>query len=146
MRLVSKILAGIIMGVIAILAASPVAAVFVESGNSNIVFAVVFGAVLLASILAPTGRRAWGRGSLLCGLLFVVLPISTLALSGQVTSDIVTNAAANDAGAAAIGATIGSGLMVGASMFIGFIFGAIFVILGLVLLLGGTRDVRIVDR
>jgi len=59
---------------------------------------------------------------------------------------MVVNASADDAGATAIGATIGSGLMVGASAFFGFIIGAVFVILGLVLLLGGTREVRIVEK
>lgn len=146
MRIVSKILAGLILGIIALLAASPVAGAFVESGASNIVFLAVFATVMVACLFAPTGRRAWGRGSLLCGLLFFALPLSTLALSGMVASDMVTNASANDAGATAIGATLGTGLMVGASAFIGFIVGGIFVVLGLVLSLGGTRDVRIVDK
>lgn len=69
MRIVSKVLAGLIFGVIAAMLASPLAAVFVDSGDSNIVFAIAFVVVFGASLLAPTGRRAWGRGSLLSGLL-----------------------------------------------------------------------------
>lgn len=145
MRIFSKIIAGIFFALIASLAASPLAAAFVSSGNSNLVLGVVFFAVAAACLLAPTGRRAWGRGSLLCGVLFVTLPISTLILSGQVTKEVI-EASSDASGTEAAGAAIGSGLMVGASAFFGFILGAIFIVLGLVLSLGGTRDVRIVDK
>jgi hypothetical protein len=53
--------------------------------------------------------------------------------------------ASGDEATTAIGATLGGGLMVGASMFIGFIAGAIFLILGLVLTLGGRREVVVVS-
>lgn len=144
MRIMSKILAALVFGAIAAMLATPLAAVFVDNGNSNIVFVVAFLVVFAAGLLAPTGRRAWGRGALLCGLLFLALPLSMMVLSGKVSSDMVAEASAGTEGAAVAGAVIGSGLMVGASAFIGFILGAIFVILGAVLLLGGTRDVRVV--
>ena len=145
MRIISKVIAAILMASIAFLAVSPLAAAFVTGGNSNIVFGVVFLAVLAACLLAPTGRRAWGRGALLCGFLFLALPISVLVLSGTVSNELIKSSS-DTSGAEAAGAIIGSGLMVGASAFFGFIIGGIFVITGLVLVLGGTRDVRIVEK
>lgn len=145
MRIVSKILAAIFMAIVAVVASSPLAAAFVSSESSNIVFGVVLLIVLAACLFAPTGRRAWGRGALLCGCLFLALPLSTLALSGVVTEEIISTST-DDSGAEAVGAVLGSGLMVGASAVLGFIFGAIFIVLGLVLTLGGTRDVRIVEK
>lgn len=146
MRLVSKILAILVMGLISGLAASPLAASFVDTGNSNYVFFGVF--IVMAGIifLAPTGRRAWGRGSLICGVLFVSMPLFVTALGAQVGSAIVADASTTgEEAGAAIGATLGAGLMVGASMIIGFIIGGVFLILGLVLVLGGRREVVIID-
>lgn len=134
------------MGILTILALSPLAANFVESGSSNFVFLAGFVIVVLIVFLAPTGRRAWGRGSLVVGVIFLAMPLFVLALSTQVGTTMVQEASTADESAAAIGATIGGGLMVGASAFVGFILGGIFVILGLVLVLGGRREVIVVEK
>lgn len=146
MRAFSKILAALVMGVLAAIIASPLAALFVSGGGSNVVFLVVLALTALVAIFAPTGRRAWGRGSLIVGALFIAMPLFVTGLSAQVGSSMVTDAAASgDEAATAIGATLGGGLMVGASMFIGFIAGTVFLILGLVLVLGGRREVVVVS-
>ena len=87
---------------------------------------------------------ATGRGTLINGLLFLALPLFMVALSGTVVTEMTEAGRANSAESA--GAVIGSGLAVGMSAFFGFILGAIFIIIGLVLLLGGTRDVRVVEE
>jgi len=146
MRILSKILAVLIIGIIAVLAASPLAANFVDGGTSNYIFLGVVAVTTLAIVLAPTGRRAWGRGCLIVGVLFIAMPLFMTALSAQIGSEIVTEAATSgEQTAATIGASIGGGLMVGASLFLGFILGAIFIITGLVLVLGGRREVTVIE-
>lgn len=88
-------------------------------------------------------RRAFGRGFLSLGTASFLLPISTMLLSGRVMGEMVD--ASNDA-ATAVGATIGSGLMTGMSAFIGFFLGVVFLVLGLVLVLGGRREVVVVEK
>ena len=144
MRILSKIIAIIVFGILGGIVASPLAAIFVDDGTSNYVFLGVFLVIALAALFAPTGRRAWGRGSLIVGALFIAMPLFMTGLSAKVGSDMISETSETDGAATAIGATLGGGLMVGASMFIGFILGAIFLILGLVLILGGRREVIVV--
>lgn len=145
MRFISKLLATVIFGILAFVAASPLAAAVISPDSSPIVLLVVLLAMALLCFLAPTARRAWGRGSLVVGALMLALPFTVGALSGVTANELVSNAAAADQGAAAVGATLGAGLMVGASAFVGLFAGAIFIILGLVLVLGGRREVVIVQ-
>lgn len=146
MRTLSKMLAALVMGVLVAIVASPLAALFVDGGGSNFVFLTVLAITALAALFAPSGRRAWGRGCLIVGVLFIAMPLFMTGLSAQVGSSMISDASASGTEAAtAVGATIGGGLMVGASMFVGFIAGAIFVILGLVLTLGGRREVVVVS-
>lgn len=147
MRFVSKTLAVLVMGAIAVLAVSPLAGALGQSGNSTAIFVTVLGIVAIVAIFAKSGRRAWGWGALINAMLFIALPVSTLLLSGAVANEMITEASGSDTTVAtAVGATVGSGLLVGASAFFGFIFGAIFVVLGLVLTLGGAQEVVVVDK
>lgn len=145
MRIVSKILATLVFGLIVALASSPLAATFVSSGYSNRILVAILIVVALIVLTAPTGRRAWGRGSLLAGVTFIALPLTMGALSTVSANAVISAASADSQGAAAVGATIGAGLMVGASAVIGSIFGTIFIILGIVLVLGGRREVIVVN-
>ncbi len=154
MRFIGKLLAAIIFSVISLIAASPLAAAFVTdngaSSPSNFVFLAVFVGVIVIVLFAPTVRRAFGRGFLLSGVLFLLLPLSTMLLSGTVASEMMTASAASgasegDQAATALGATLGAGLMTGLAAFVGLILGAVFVILGLVLALGGRREVIVVQ-
>lgn len=148
MRIVSKILATIVFGLICFIALSPLGAA-VTNGSGSAPTIMLLAVLILMGVLvfwAPTGRRAWGRGSLVAGVCFVALPLSMLVLSGQAVQEVVAGAPVDEAGMATVGASIGAGLAVGASAFFGFIFGTIFIVTGLVLVLGGRREVVIVER
>jgi hypothetical protein len=157
MTFISKLIAGVLFGVIAAIAATQFGAAFGSDGTAG---AAVMLITLLATssicLFARGGRSAWGRGSLIAGLLFLALPVSMTMLSARAGSEAVKDvramaiAESRDAdlaeGAATVGAGIGAGLMIGASGFFGLFLGAIFIVLALILLLGGRREVVIVDR
>ncbi len=148
MRFLSKLVAAIVFIIVGFLALTPLGAGLGE--NSGMAVAAI-GAILigLAAVLAPTGRRAWGRGFLLNGVLFVAMPLLVLPLLGSAYTETVNNTAANsgsaEQAATEAGAAVGAALMFGAFSFVGLILGEIFVILGLVLVLGGRREVIVVE-
>ena len=73
--------------------------------------------------------------------------LSTVLLSGRVSSGMVSAAADSDKGIAAAGSIITGGLMTGVASFVGFFLGTVLLIAGrLVLSLGGRREVIIRDR
>jgi hypothetical protein len=152
MSVVGRIFGGIVgllFGVAAGLLLAPAAAAFMSADNQNsvgVMWMVVLAGVLLG-VFAPTIRRAFGRGFLLLGVAFVALPISVLLLSGRVGSEMIAGAGNDgDAAAAAIGSGIAGVMATGAATFIGFIGGAICIVIGLVLALGGRREVYVVQR
>lgn len=145
MRIFSKILAVIVFSILTFLALSPLGAALGTSSGGPILVGVLVVVALLAWF-APTARRAWGRGALIAGAAFIAMPLGMMALAGRVGHETVSAASGADAGAAAVGATLAGGVMVGASMILGFIVGAILLILGLVLALGGRREVIVVER
>ncbi len=145
LRGVVRLIVGVIFGAASALALSPAVAAFTDSSGSNAwLFFLVIGAGALLGVFAPNIRRAFGRGFLLLGASVFALPLSTLLLSGRVASDMAAQSG-NDAATLA-GAGIAATMMTGAAAFIGFFLGAIFLIIGLVLVLGGRREVVIVER
>jgi uncharacterized membrane protein len=82
---------------------------------------------------------------LIAGALFIAAPLFVSALSAKVGSDMVSQSSSADAGATAVGAAIGGGMLVGAAMFVGFIIGGILLVMGLILVLGGRREVIVVN-
>lgn len=100
-------------------------------------------------VLAKTIRHAFGRGFLLSGAAFLLLPLTSSLLGGVVANEVIQEAAtaseAEQAGAV-IGATLGAGLFAGAASIVGIILGVIFIVFGIVLLLGGRREVIVVER
>lgn len=143
----TRIVVGVIFGIVAAMALSPAAAAFntnSESSASMIMLAAVGLSVILA-FFAPTIRRAFGRGFLLAGTAFIALPISMMLLSGRVANEMISAADSGEQGTTAMGAGIAGFAMTGVATFVGLIVGAIFVIIGLVLALGGRREVIIVD-
>lgn len=143
-----RVIIGVVFGVIAALALSPAAAAFNSGSESHasMIMIVAVGLAAVVAFFAPTIRRAFGRGFLLAGLSFIALPISMMLLSGRVASDVVNAADGANQGAAALGAGIAGVAMTGVAAFIGLIVGAIFIIIGLVLALGGRREVVVIDR
>jgi hypothetical protein len=147
LRYFSKTIAFALFTIIAAVAVSPLAAYFVDdAGSSNLVFLAMAFTMALLCFLASDGRRAWGWGSLVSGLTFFALPLSTLLLASDLSNDLIQEAADPDRSAAAVGATVGAGLLFGASAILGLIVGAILTIIGIALLLGGRREVVIVGQ
>lgn len=135
---------GLLFGVIASFALVPAAAAFVDKSNPSIVSLLPLVAALaglILGILAPTIRRAFGRGFLLLGASVFLLPLSMMLLSGRVTNDMVQTAESGTETSTAVGAGIAGVLMTGVAGIIGFFVGAILLIIGLVLVLGGRREV-----
>ena len=139
---------GAAFGVICALVLSPALAAFQTEGSSariTVMLIVVVGVAALG-FFAPTIRRSLGHGVLLVGISFFALPISALLLSGRDAGEVVAASVVGDQAATAIGAGLGAALMTGAGTFIGLIFGTIFTILGLVLALGGRREVIVLMK
>lgn len=145
-RAIVKIVFGAIFGILAALALSPAFAAFTEEDATTsaiVMLVVVFLSVLLSSF-APTIRRALGRGFLTLGAAVFVLPISTFLLSGRAASEMVSAADTGDQALVAVGAGLAGVAVTGVATFVGLILGAILLIVGLVLALGGRREVIMV--
>ena len=108
--------------------------------------AAAFVAIII--IIAPTIRRCLGRGFILLAVCLFLLPVSTTFLSVEVSSQQIAEADQTDDLEVAA-AYIGTGIVTTASAlvtgFFGFFLGAVSLIIGLVLSLGGRREVVIVD-
>lgn len=140
-----RIIVGGIFGLASGAALIPLLASFADgSGVIGLVFMLGVGAVLGG--FAPSTRRAFGRGFLLLGACVFLLPISTLILSGTAFNEVVAGADENTQGAAALGAGLAGGLVTGFAGFVGFFIGSVLLIIGLVLSLGGRREVIAVER
>lgn len=141
---VIRTVVGILFGALASIVLSPAMAAFDDGSGSNawwFYVVVAIGGIL--GFFAPTLRRAFGRGFLVLGSSCLFLPLSAMLLSGKVTSDMVSSAQGDQA-ATMIGAGIGAAIVTGAASFLGLLFGSIFMITGLVLSLGGRREVIVV--
>ena len=141
-----RLLVGLVFGALAALALAPAIAALMSEANDSagyVAFAVV-ALVALACLFAPSMRRAFGRGFLMLGACVLALPLSTLLLSGRAASEV--SAASGNEAAAIVGAGLAATMMTGAAAFIGFFLGAILLIIGLVLALGGRREVVVVER
>lgn len=144
-----RTLVGAAFGVVAMIALSPAISAFTTAENIGSSGVAAVGVIVIGALLglfAPSIRRAFGRGFLLSGVAFLALPLTTMLLSGKLASEAVSRASQADQAAAAVGAGLGGVLLTGAAAFIGLFVGAIFIIIGLVLALGGRREVVIIER
>lgn len=140
-----RFIVGGIFGLLSGMALIPaLAAISDGEGNTAWVVFVVAALGALLGIFAPTIRRSFGRGFLLLGASVFALPLSVMMLSGRVASDMA--AESTNQGATMVGAGIAGTMMTGAAGFIGFFFGTILLIIGLVLALGGRREVYVIER
>ena len=145
MKAIFQFIVGALFGLLSGMALIPALAAFSDGqGNTAWVVFVVAGVGALLGVFAPTIRRAFGRGFLLLGASVFALPLSVMMLSGRVASDMAAESA--NQGATMVGAGIAGTMMTGAAGFIGFFFGTILLIIGLVLALGGRREVYVVER
>jgi hypothetical protein len=145
MRVFFGAVIGLIFGSLATMALIPAVAAFTAKSDKagGITMAVIVGIGVLLGAFAPTIRRAFGRGFLMLGAGVLALPVSAFLLSMRAASDVVTEsgnqtAAILGAGAASIAVTSV------AALFGGFL-GVILIVIGLVLALGGRREVIIVQ-
>lgn len=147
-KAVTRIIVGLVFGAIAWLALTPALVVFQTDPDSGtlpvISFCMIVGVSILLTFLAPSIRRAFGRGFLIAGTSLLALPLSTFLLSGHAMNEVVASADAADQAYAAAGAGVAGMAMTGVAAFVGLIGGGIFIIIGLVLALGGKRQVIIV--
>jgi len=143
---------GLVFGLLCALLLAPAFAAFAnaeDGGWTSSIFGLVVLIGLLMGVFAPSIRRAFGRGCLALGACLFALPLSVLLLSGRSAGELMAateGASAGEQIGTAVGAGIGSALMTGASAFVGLILGGIFLIAGLVLTLGGRREVTIRGR
>lgn len=147
-RAIFRIVIGILFGLSAAIAATPALAAF-TTGQDATTPIIMLGLVLLSGVLcflAPTIRRAFGRGFLLLGSAVFVLPVSALLLSGRAASDVLSSAEAGTEAAAVIGAGLAGAAVTGLATFVGVIIGTVLLLIGLILNLGGRREVIIVER
>lgn len=145
---VFRLIVGAAFGLACALALSPALASIRPSPDGQagpmMVWAVI-ALVAAAGWFAPSIRRSFGRGFLLLGLCLLALPLSTALLSGSAASEVINASAVEDQGYAVIGAGLGAVAVTGVATFIGLILGSISIILGLVLALGGRREVIMVE-
>lgn len=147
--LLFRILLGIAFATASVLALLPaLAAINLDASKQTITLLEIgiFGLVMLFAAYAPTVRRSFGRGFLALGASVFALPLSALLLSGRVAVDVVGSAEAGTEGLAAIGAGAAGLAVTGIASFVGFFAGAILLLIGLVLSLGGQREVVVVEK
>jgi hypothetical protein len=141
-----RIIIGLLMAAGASVILSPAFAAFQAKGAIPLLVTFVILALLI--LTAPTIRRSFGRGFVALALAFFALPLSSFLLTGAVTME-AAQTSGNDAGAEAATFLVG-GTMTGVatlvSGFFGLILGGICLIIGLILALGGRREVIVVER
>ncbi|MBN7777742.1 hypothetical protein JYP49_14165 [Nitratireductor aquimarinus] len=148
-KAIIRTIVGLIFGAVSALALVPAFAAFSNAdgtpSSAIIPLIVIVGGGALG-FFAPSIRRAFGRGFLIAGLCILALPISTMMLSGRVSSDMIERAEEGTEAGTAIGSGLAGMALTGMSAFVGLFLGAIFIIIGLVLALGGRREVIVYER
>ena len=147
LRAVFRSLIGALFGAAAVVALTPAFAAFTSDGDTvtPIIMLSLLALCVVLSFLAPTIRRAFGRGFLVLGASVFALPVSALLLSGRAGSEVVDATEAGTEGFAAVGTGLAGVAVTGVATFIGLIVGTILLIIGLVLSLGGRREVVVVE-
>lgn len=145
LRILFQVLLGAVFGAASAASLSPLLASFAPKAGTIGTF-VVFGVVTLLVAIAPSIRRAFGRSFLFLGAAVFLLPLSTMVLSGVTLNETVNAASEADKGYAAVGGVMAGGIMTAFAGFVGFILGSIFLLVGLILSLGGRREVIVVEQ
>ncbi|WP_118135167.1 hypothetical protein [Oceanicella sp. SM1341] len=143
-----RLIVGIVFGILSAVMLSPAAAALAGNARQTTAIALVASvfACGLLCVAAPTARRALGRGFLVLGACTFALPLSAFLLSGRAVTEIVANSEPGTEIWAAVGAGAGGALVTGMATFMGFIVGTLLLLVGLVLALGGRREVIIIER
>jgi hypothetical protein len=144
---ISRILIGVLFGCGSAIALSPAFAAIMNNEESSVPAGMIALILLCGAVCfsAPSIRRAFGRGFLMLGVSVFILPISTFLLSGRAASEVVRTAEDGSEAMAAVGAGLAGVAITGAATFVGLILGSILLLIGLVLSLGGRREVIVVE-
>ncbi len=143
-----RIIIGVLFGIGSAIALIPAFAAFTTDQDSITPIILMALLVPLCGVLcffAPTIRRALGRGFLLLGASVFALPISAFLLSGRVAFEVTNTAQEGSEAFAVVGAGLAGVAVTGIATFIGVIIGAILLLIGLVLSLGGRREVIVIE-
>ncbi|WP_127115648.1 hypothetical protein [Shimia sediminis] len=143
-----RTLIGLVFGAASAMALSPAFAAFHIEGSDTAPLIAVTLVILCGALclFAPSSRRAFGRGFLLLGVSVFALPVSTFLLSGRAATDVIASSESGSEAATAIGAGMAGVAITGLATFFGLIVGAILLLIGLVLSLGGRREVIVVEK
>jgi hypothetical protein len=143
-----RLLIGAVFGFGCFIVLSPALAALLGSvpNASALVLAALVLVGALVGFFSRSIRRAFGWSFLALALSVVALPLSTMLLAGRVAVDASNAAEASERSATVVGAGIAGTLLTGGAAIIGFFLGAIFLVIALILLLGGRRQVILVDR
>lgn len=143
-----RILVGVLFGIGSAIALTPAFAAF-TTDRDTITPIIMMSFVILCGVFcffAPTIRRTFGRGFLVLGASVFALPISAFLLSGRAASEVISTAEEGSEAVAAVGAGLAGVAVTGVATFIGVIIGTILLLTGLILSLGGRREVIIIER
>lgn len=146
-KAIFRLIIGIIFGAGSALAISPALAAFNTSDDSIAPY-LVLPIIVLSGVIcffAPTIRRAFGRAFLLLGVSVFALPISAFLLSGRAASEVVNAADEGSEALAVVGAGLAGAAVTGVATFFGLIMGAILLLAGIILSLGGRREVVVFE-
>jgi len=143
-----RIVIGVLFGIVSAAALSPAFAAFAASAGSippiiMMILVLICGGL---GFFAPTIRRALGRGFLVLGSSVFVLPISAFLISGRAASEVINSAEEGSEAFAAIGAGLAGVAVTGVATFLGVIVGSVLLFIGLILSLGGQREVLVIER
>lgn len=146
-KAVFRIMVGGLFGLGSMIALTPAFAAFNSYQNSIVPMVMTAVVVLCAALcfFAPSMRRAFGRGFLVLGTSVFALPVSAFFLSSRAASEVMDAAHQGTEVATAVGAGLAGVAVTGLATFFGLIVGAILLLIGLILSLGGRREVIVVD-
>lgn len=140
LRFLSKTIATLFFGPFALFASSPVALAIGEFKPANPVFLGVILCTAFVCFTASTGRKAWARGSIFVGVLFIALPLAVAIMAGLAVNEVVLQNPSSNLKQRVFGAAVSGAVATTVSVVIGIVLGAIFVLLGLVLNRRGPRE------
>ena len=127
----SRILAATLLGLVSLFAAFIFAI-----GSNNMAFTAILSLIACAgtafvALKAPSGRQAWGRGFLGLAVTLVVMPMLLASALGQQFEGETAQSLLEDD--QALGRAVVSSMLVGVSTLVGIFFGAIALVIGVIL-------------
>lgn len=142
MAILWKVVAAVVGGLIFSFLGAMVVTLPMPAGTKESIGWVfwLFWAIAISIVwLAATPAKAWRRLLLMCGLLCLMLPISTFLMTGVLSAEVAQQGGNHAAGATA-GTIIGGGIATVLTGVISFFMAAIFLISGL--LIGKDKPVN----